>query len=96
MKHKIAGDIAELSEWEFFKLFDESVHGAIRDSLKRYPTAQGLICFENLQMDSSQFGSRTACVFGPNNTFNDSNLEEARLGSTPSVFQYPRYMWRKQ
>jgi hypothetical protein len=96
LKHNISGTIAQLDEAAFFELFDSSVHGAMRESLKRYPTAEGLVCFENLQMDSSQLGRRTAAVFGPDNTFKQSNLHEARLGDVPSRFQYPRYIWHKQ
>lgn len=81
---------------EFLALFDESVHTNILEAMKHYPDAQGLICFENLQLDSSQAGDRTAVVFGPSNTFNESNLADARLGSVPSNFQYPRYMYRAQ
>ncbi len=52
--------------------------------------ASHVVCFENLQMDSSAFGARTALMVGPTCTYKTvDEIRERRLGELPSVFQYP-------
>lgn len=94
MRHVISGEIVELKLEEFLALFDESIHTNILELTKHYPDAQGLVCFENIQLDSSERGMRTASVFGPSNTYNEGNLSDVRLGNLPSNFRYPRYICR--
>lgn len=81
----------QLKETEFLDLFDPSTHNAILAAAARYPDCEAIVCFENQQMDSSQFGNRAALVVGPSNsrTLADCLKEGARLGDVPSRFQYP-------
>jgi len=91
MKHPVSGTIRKVTEVEFLDMFDVSVQNAIMASAARYRDCEALVCFENLQMDSSQLGARTALVVGPNNTLKLAQLEDGgtRLGDCPSRFQYP-------
>jgi hypothetical protein len=74
---------------EFLGLFEPEVHDVLRGQLKK-PNARGLVCFENLQTDSSQFGHRTAVAYGPGMTYDTLiTLLVGRLGDVPSRFQYP-------
>ena len=82
--------IKRLTKEQFFDLFDPSVHEAMCEALKRYPSAIGLVSWEVLTMDSSRFGERCATVFGPDNTFKSINECENRwLRDLPSGRQYP-------
>lgn len=76
---------------DFALLFDPSVHDAINESCARYPDREAVVCFENLDMNSHAYGSRTACVVGPSNTWKleDVLAGNTRLGHSPSRFQYP-------
>lgn len=80
-----------VKESEFLALFDLTVHNAILASAARHPDCEALVCFENQQMDSSEFGRRSALVVGPSNTYTlqDVQKEGCRLGDVPSRFQYP-------
>ena len=50
---------------------------------------------ECLQMDSSQFGKRSALCLGPHCTYGVGEIERGmRLGDVPSRFQYPTALWR--
>lgn len=91
LKHPISGELKKLTPNDFLDLFDESVHSAILASAARYPDREALVCFENLQMDSSLFGLRSALVVGPSNTYNLEDIVKsgARLGDVPSRFMYP-------
>lgn len=97
MKNMIGGEIRQLSMAEYLALFDESVHGAIKARFEM-SGVHGSICCENLQMDSSAFGAKTAMIYGPGCTFN--SLRHAainvRLGTVPSVFQYPVAYYTKE
>ena len=90
--HPVSGPIRELSIGDFLALCDESVHSAILQAAARYPDRTALVCFENIDLSSSQLGHRTACVVGPSNTFRSlEHLTQpgVRLGDVPSRFQYP-------
>ena len=91
LRHPISGVLKKLTETEFLDLFDPSVHDAILASANRYKDCEAIVCFENLQMDSSCFGDRAALVVGPSNTYTLAKILEpgARLGDVPSRFQYP-------
>jgi len=87
MKNSINGEVKKLTAEEFFELFSEEVHDALRAAAKRAPF---IVAYRNHQMDSSRFGDTTACIVGPYCTF--GSLEAAvknRLGNLPSNFQYP-------
>lgn len=80
----------QLTAKEFLSLFDPSVHDQIKAAAKRYPNATAVVCFENLDMCSSELGHRSALVVGPDNTF--TSVEDCRgkhLNDLPSQRQYP-------
>jgi len=78
----------ELQGNEFFDLFDPEVHQTLKDVAKKFD-ADGMIVFENLQMDSSQFGERTAVVFGSCCTYKTAQDAEGKwLYDLPSQRQY--------
>lgn len=89
--HPVSGELKELTPNDFLNLFDPSVHSAILASAARYPDKEALVCFENIDMSSSQIGQRAALVVGPSNTYKLEDIIKpgARLGDIPSRFQYP-------
>jgi hypothetical protein len=91
--HPVSGILKRLSIGDFLDLFDESVRGDIVAAKGRYPDAEAIVCCENLQMDSSRCGDRSALVVGPSNSWTlDFLMDPAnwfRLGDMPSQFQYP-------
>lgn len=57
----------------------------------QYPDAEAFVLFENLQMDSRDFGARTACIVGPGCSIESLIGCEGRyLGDLPSKRLYPR------
>ncbi|HYG24484.1 MAG TPA: hypothetical protein VEH04_17025 [Verrucomicrobiae bacterium] len=93
MRNNISGEIKELTEDEFLDLFDPSVHEVLKVKSK-LPGADAVVCFEVLDMSSSQCGHRTALVIGPGCTYQEGHLVDARLGDVPSRFAYPVAIWR--
>lgn len=91
LQNPVSGKLKKLTLEEFLALFDPEVHDGIRAAIARYPDCEGIVCMENLQMDSSQFGARSALVMGPSNSWPLVKVKEAgfRLGDVPSRFQYP-------
>lgn len=89
--HPISGEIRKVNEVEFLDMFDPSVHDQILASAARYKDCEALVCFQKLDLSSSQRGQTTALVVGPSNTYKLSDIvkPEARLGDLPSRFQYP-------
>jgi hypothetical protein len=84
--------ISNLKKWSLDGLlaqFDASVH----DQLRRLATMPGtthIVVFENIQMDSSECGAKSALGIGPMRT--TKTLEEAaagHLGDLPSQRKYP-------
>jgi hypothetical protein len=95
IKHKVSGEVRELTGPEFLALFDTEVHEAIRRNAAK-PGVEAVVCMENLDMCSSQFGARTAMIVGPGCTYQLSQIETLpnfRLGDVPSRFQYPTAYW---
>jgi hypothetical protein len=79
----------EITFEEFLTRFDTSVRGKINALAKSIDT-EGFILFENLQMDSSSFGEKTAVVFGLNRTYKSpEDVKDAWLRDLPSQRQYP-------
>lgn len=80
---------------EFIALFDPEVHDEINTRLDR-PDVAGVVCFENLDLDSPNLGIRSALIYGPGCTAkNISDLRERHLGDVPSRFQYPVFYYQK-
>lgn len=76
---------------DFMRLFDETVHGKIRGAALA-EGATHVVCFENIDMWSSQLGHRTALVVGTKQSWTLEGLLGTpyfRLGDVPSRFQYP-------
>ena len=80
--------IKEVSQAEFFALFDPEIHEAIKQSARGYKS-EYMACYECLAMDSSNLGARSAMGVGPNNTVKTLAGLGAPLGQTPSQFLYP-------
>jgi hypothetical protein len=91
INNMIGGEVKLVSKAQLFALF--SPH--MQDELEEKWTADGVtgfVCFENLQMDSSEAGKRTAYAFGAGMTYDSAKQlvrEVPRLGDAPSRFQYP-------
>ncbi len=74
---------------ELLERFEPEVRPVIRERMVTLE-ASHIVCFENLQMDSSAFGARTAVMVGPTCTYKSvDELREGHLGQVPSMFQYP-------
>jgi hypothetical protein len=96
MTHPVSGPVRELNETEFLGLFDASVRDRIKANSQK-PGVDAVVCFENLQMDSSEFGKRSALIMGPGCSHALTEIETGgRLGDTPSRHQYPTALWRIQ
>lgn len=89
--------VRHVSFEDFLKLFDEEVHGKIRASALQ-PGITHVVCFENLDMWSSNHGHRSSLVVGvkpagaeiPSWTLERVlSTPHFRLGDVPSRFQYP-------
>jgi len=89
LEHPVSGPLRPLSMDEFLELFDPSVHDTILKYAGRYPDAEAVVCYENLDMWSSHKGHRTARVVGPSNSATLEKAATERLGDVPSQFQYP-------
>lgn len=92
MKNIIGGEVKPMSKAEFYALFAPETQDELERKWVGDTGLTGFVCYENLQMDSSQFGTRTALAFGAG--FSAPNPERAvemypRLGDVPSRFQYP-------
>lgn len=89
-------DIREITWDQLLSMFSENAHAALVDAMKRWPTAIGMIVFENLDMGSSSLGERSAMPYGPDNTI--KTLDDVKgkwLNDLPSQRQYPVAVWRK-
>lgn len=79
----------KLTQEEFFAMFDEEVHDQLRERLTRIGVS-GLIAFQNQDFCSSQFGARTAMVYGQECTYKCvADVEGQHLYDLPSQRQYP-------
>ena len=79
----------ELTLEEFWAQFDKEVRPMIEARAKTWQ-ATAVVCFENLQLDSSCRGERTALVVGPNNTCKTpQDCADMHLNDLPSQRQYP-------
>jgi hypothetical protein len=80
---------------EFLAQFHDEAQETLIKALAR-PDVTGVVCFENLQMDSSHFGERSGLVFGPGCTYKLlADVLAGRLGDVPSRFKYPVSYWLK-
>lgn len=84
--------LRQISMDELMAMFDPSVHQGIQQAVSKFRPTH-VVVFENLQMDSSEFGQRTALTIGgPENTYKTlDEVREGRLGDVPSRFQYPTH-----
>lgn len=88
MINEIHGKVERLEWVAFLALFDESVRDAVT-AARLMPGTSALVAFENMAMDSSAFGDRTALRVGPGCSYTLEAAVKSHLGQTPSVFQYP-------
>lgn len=76
---------------DYLKLFDPSVHEAIRKSCGQAGVTH-VVCFECLDMWSSMIGKRTSMIVGSKQSYTIDKVLKTRffrLGDLPSRFQYP-------
>jgi hypothetical protein len=73
----------------FLELFAPELRTAFKAALERYPDALGMVCYENLDFNSSEFGARAALVVGPSNTLKEVPDGHTPIGDVPSRFKYP-------
>ncbi len=79
----------------FVQLFDPTVHAKIREIVSR-PSVEGIVCFTNLNEDSSECGSRTAVIYGPDRAYKTlEELERTVLGNSPARRQHPTHAYVK-
>lgn len=73
----------------FLALFDPIVHATLANRWALHPDAEAFVVFENLMLDSSACGERTAVVVGPSCTFKSVAWCEGKwLNDLPSQRQY--------
>lgn len=87
----IAGPAKHVAFEDFLKLFDEGVHGKIRGSALGDGVTH-VVCFQNIDMWSSQLGRRTSMIVGSKQTYTLEKIlrdPSCHLGDVPSRFQYP-------
>ncbi len=69
---------------------------ALENNLAR-KDVDGMVVFENIQMDSSAFGRRTSMIYGSGCTYKKpEDCEGQHLNDLPSQRQYPQYLYRKE
>lgn len=96
MKNIIGGEIKEVSLEEIVAMFKGSQS---RQHISDWATCSGenlpgiadtgVVVFEYLDMNSSQYGNRTAMICGPQRSYTLEEACEGRLGDVPSRFEYP-------
>lgn len=79
----------EITYQEFLDLFDVSVHNKLFE-LAQSKDTDGFVVFENLDFCSSNFGQRTAVVYGKTRTYKtpDETISK-HLNDLPNQRQYP-------
>lgn len=91
-RNPVSGEVKRMS-WNDFKdlLIAPEIVERVQGMLARpCPEAHGVVCYEVLQMDSSQYRHRQFMLFGPGCTYKTIDQAAAgRLGDTPSRFAYP-------
>lgn len=94
----VSGAVKRLPLAELLAMADEAIRERITGMLARpEPEASGVMCYEVLQMDSSQVGHRSFVVFGPGCTYKDAaEAAKGRLGDVPSRFAYPVAYYEKE
>lgn len=79
-----------LSRSKFLAQFPKNLRSKILGMAEKYQ-ADFIVMFENVMLDSSHCGDRTACAVGPANTFKTlEELEGRWLGDLPSRRLYPQ------
>lgn len=78
----------QLTKDELLALFDAEVHDALEAQMLK-PGVEALVVFENVMMDSSSFGERTAVIVGEPFTFKSVAFCEGKwLKDLPSQRQH--------
>ena len=90
------GTIQEASWIEFLELFDRSVWSHI-EKRQAQDHVSGVMCMDNPDFCSSEFGKRTAMIFGPGCTYQTAEeASKAVLGAdSASRRQYAAYVYLK-
>ena len=86
----------EITWAQLLGMFSEDTHAPLTETMKRWPTAEGMIVFECLDMSSSRLGERSAMPYGPDNTIKAlDDVKGKWLNDLPSQRQYPVAVWKK-
>ena len=78
----------KITKGELLDLFDRSVRVDLEQAFRHEGTTH-VVVFENLQMDSSAFGERTAVRVGPGCSYSLQEALDNHLYDLPSQRQYP-------
>jgi hypothetical protein len=82
--------IPVLSAEDFLGKFLTEMRPALKKALERYTDCHGLVLYENLAMDASEFGAVAALVCGPSNSLKSvDDAKNTPIGDVPSRFKYP-------
>jgi hypothetical protein len=82
--------IPVLSAEDFLGKFLTEMRPALKAALLRYTDCHGLVLYENLTMDASEFGAVAALVCGPSNSMRTlEDVKNTPIGDVPSRFKYP-------
>lgn len=86
----VAESIKKQLKEQITKLLDRS------DENRSLPDDEAIVCFENLDMSSSQYGHRVFMTVGPARTYTleDVKQDSVHLGEVPSQFLHPVQYWR--
>lgn len=80
---KLNTDPVAVDKLGFLVNFPGSVHDVIKWGLTR-PGVEGIVCFENRNAKSKQFGHRTAAIYGPQCAYQTlSMMLRGILGKAP-------------
>lgn len=92
MKNDIGGEIRQVSWDQLIMMVDENLRTRIAKIADR-ADVNGVVMFENMQMDSSLCGQRHFMIYGPGCTYKD--VPTGHLGDVPSRFAWPVAYWSR-
>jgi len=85
--------LKQITRDELLGLLDPEIHESVLGMPKRFPDGEAVVLFENMTMDSSQFGARTVCIVGPGRgipSVAECETGKAWLNDLPSRREYPQ------
>src|SRR5262245_48952029 len=96
IRNPISGTVKAVPLDQLLAMADEDIRERLTSMLAQSHVS-GLMCYEVLQMDSSQFGHRHFMIYGPGCTYRTAaDAANGRLGDVPSRFAYPVAYYEKK